>query len=169
MAFCHPFPIVWRYCMVLSSVVCYCMVILWHYIVYHVGIEWYCMMLQWSSTLIYQLRAQGHKIKSLYHDIVISTYSIEILELKTTWDLFFCMSHCNIFPEKNTDFRWYDNQYHHQIILLYHNIVILTYSIKFLGLQTTWDIFFFHAQVRNANCYCVTHQSNGTIQSNGWI
>ena len=33
--------------------------------VFH-GIEWYCMMLQWSSTLIYQLRAQGHKIKSLY-------------------------------------------------------------------------------------------------------
>ena len=66
MAFCDPFPIVWRYCMVLSSVVCYCMVILWHYMVYHVGIEWYCMMLQWSSTLIYQLRAQGHKIKSLY-------------------------------------------------------------------------------------------------------
>ena len=26
--------------------------------VFH-GIEWYCMMLQWSSTLIYQLRAQG--------------------------------------------------------------------------------------------------------------
>ena len=52
--------------MVLDSVVCYCMVILWHYMVYHVGIEWYCMMLQWSSTLIYQLRAQGHKIKSLY-------------------------------------------------------------------------------------------------------
>ena len=45
MAFCDPFPIVWRYCMVLDSVVCYCMVILWHYMVYHVSISWYWMVL----------------------------------------------------------------------------------------------------------------------------
>ena len=35
---------------------------------------------------------------------------------------------------------YHGGDYHHQIIISYHAIVISTYSIKILELKTTWDV-----------------------------
>ena len=59
---------------------------------------------------------------------------------------------------------YHGGDYHHQIISSYHDIIISRYSIKILELKTTSDVFFFHAQVRNVNCYSVTHECKEVIQ-----